>query len=82
MSAGDDGVAVDLSHFGSRGPQGVVGRRGWRPRTTVGFAEPGKSIAGGNVTTSAGPPLVDGACCTSPLRTDGLVRWRLRRWWW
>jgi len=32
--------------FGSRVPQGVVGRRGWRPRTTVGFAGPGKSIAG------------------------------------
>jgi len=59
--------------FGPRGPQGVVGRRGWRPRTTVGFAGPGKSIAGGNVSTSAAPPLVDGACCASPLRKDGLV---------
>lgn len=51
---------------------------GWRPRTTVGFAGPGKSITGSNVATSAGPPLMDGACCVFSPHGRAMRR----RWWW
>lgn len=58
-------VLAAQSHFQMSSEGGSVG---WRPRTTVGFAGPGKSIAGGKcryISASVGSPLMDGACCVS-----------------
>jgi len=60
---GGDGGAVSLSDV-ERGWIGSVSV-GWRPRTTVGFAGPGKSIAGGK------------RCYISGVATDGRSMLRL-----